>query len=237
MSQKPAILIWDIETKYTLARVWNTGKQYVSPEQIVDGQVPDVICIAWKWLGKKGVHSLNWGLKAQNSKPMIEEFTRVIESADLAIAHYGSQFDCKHLNTQRLLHKLPPVNWPSTDDSLSLFKSKFYMPSFKLDYLAKILTGTGKAPMGFQDWVNVVEKKDADALEKMERYCRRDVLKLAQVVAKALPFFKLKSPKLPCPDCGSRQTQSKGYTNKGGTKYQKRQCVDCGTHFKVKTAI
>lgn len=230
---KPRILIWDVETRYTLARIWNTGKQYVTPEQIVDGQTPDIICLAYKWLGQKGVHSLNWGLKEQNSRAMVETFTKVIESADLAIAHFGSQFDSKHLNTQRLLHGLPPINWPSTDDSLQLFRSKFYLPSFKLDYLAKILTGSGKSPMNFQDWVNVVEHKDADALEKMERYCRRDVLKLAQVVQQAMPFFKLKDPKHPCSLCSSRHTQSKGYTNIKGRKAQKRQCLDCGGRFSI----
>ena len=233
MHKQPRILIWDSETKYTLARVWSTGKQYVTPEQIVDGQTPDVIVIAYKWLGKKGVHSLNWGLKEQNSGPMIEAFTKIIESADLAIAHNGNSFDCRHLNTQRLLHNQPPVNWPSTDDSLHLFRSKFYFPSYKLDYLAKILTGSGKAPMGFQDWVNVVERKDPEALAKMERYCRRDVLKLAQTLAPALKFFKFKDPKLACPECSSRHSISKGYENTNGKKLQRRKCMDCGFVMKV----
>lgn len=228
----PRVLIYDIETKYLLARIWNTGQQYVSPEQIVDGDTPDIICVAWKWLGKKGVHSLNWGLNEQNSKAMVEEFTKVIESADLAIAHNGSGFDIKHLNSQRLLHGLDPINWPSTDDSLYLFRSKFYFPSFKLDYLAKILTGSGKAPMNFVDWVDVVERKDPDALAKMERYCRRDVLKLAQTLAPALHFFKLKDAKSPCPECGSRQNHSKGYDHQEGKKFQKRKCIDCGHNFR-----
>lgn len=234
MPQKPLrILLWDVETKYLLARVWNTGKQYVTPEQIVDGQTPDIICLAYKWLGKPGVHSLNWGLKEQNSRPMVEAFTKIIESADLAIAHNGGQFDIKHFNTQRLLYGLEPVNWPSTDDSLQLFRAKFYFPSYKLDYLAKILTGSGKTPMNFTDWVNVVERKDPDALDKMERYCRRDVLKLSQTVKSALKFFKLKSPKHPCPKCESRHTQSKGYKNTDGQKMQRRQCMDCGEPFNL----
>lgn len=230
---KPRILIWDVETRYLLARIWNTGEQRVNPEQIVDGQTPDIICIAWKWLGVKGVHSLDWGLNKQDSKPMIEQFSKIIESADLAIAHNGSQFDIKHLNTQRLLHGLPPVNWPSTDDSLAMFRSKFYFPSYKLDYLAKILTGSGKDPMNFDDWVAVVERKDPKALEKMLRYCRRDVLKLAQTLAPALKFFKLKSPKIPCPECSSRHTESRGYANTDGKKQQKRKCMDCGENFKI----
>src|SRR5947207_1556824 len=147
LSTKMRVLLFDIETKYITFRGWRTGKQYVDQSQIVLGMDSDIICISWKWLGEKEIHSLDWGLTKQNSSKMIEAFSKVVESADLCIGHNSDSFDIKHINTQRLLHRQPPIAWPTSEDTLKAIRAKFYLPSFRLDYISKLLTGSGKAKM------------------------------------------------------------------------------------------
>lgn len=166
------VLFYDCETSPFRAWLWRVGSKIsVGHDQIVDGDRTDVICVAWKWLGESKVHSLNWGLKAQDSSTLIKEFTKVVESADLVIGHNGDAFDTKQINTQRLLHNQPPIAWPTSDDTLKQMRKHFAFPSFKLDYLAKTLAGAGKSPMAFRDWIDIVQYKKAKKLKKMIKYC------------------------------------------------------------------
>ena len=232
---KPKILLYDIETAPTLAWIWRTGKQFVSHDQIKEGQKSGIICICYKWADQKTVHSLDWGIQKQNSEKMIESFGKILESADVAIAHNGDRFDLRQINTQRLLNEQPPIAWPTTEDTLKQFRKHFYLPSYSLDYLSKLLTGSGKDRMGFQDWIDIVEKKDPKALEKMIKYCQKDVLKLQEVWEKQARFSK---PKIhagiasgvgrdSCPRCASESYQRYGFSLRIAGKYQKYLCAQC----------
>lgn len=233
---KPKILLYDIETRYILFRGWRPGKQYVDPKQIVVGEDSDIICIAYKWLGSPEIYSLDWGLKKQDSAKMIDAFSKVIESADLCIGHNADKFDARHINTQRWLHKQPPIAWPTTEDTLKQIRKYFYLPSYKLDYIAKLLTGSGKKQMEFQVWIDIVEKKDPDAFARMIRYCEHDVRKLEQVFNSIAPYCK---PKMhaglvlgrgrgTCPRCGSERTVGDGYVTLLSGQYLKIKCNACG---------
>jgi len=242
---KPRILLWDIETRYTVFRGWSTGEQYVKHDQIIDGQHPDIICLSYKWLDEPKVYTLDWGCKQQNSDKMIAAFTKVIESADLVIAHNGDKFDQKHINTQRMLHDQDPISWPTSEDTLKQIRKHFALPSYSLDYLSKLLGRKGKDKMNFADWVAIVEKKDPKALAKMRKYNRNDVLELEAVYKK---FFKFLTPKINasivkhndkagCPRCGSGMRQSKGYKVTLAGKYKRWQCMDCGTQYKDRKSL
>lgn len=232
----PRILFWDIETAPTLAWVWRTGKQWVDHSQIKKGTKPsDIICICYKWLDEKTIHSLDWGLKKQDSGKMLNQFTRVLEQADLAIGHNIDRFDLRHLQTQRLMHNQDPIALPTTEDTLKQARKHFYFPSYKLDYLAKQLTGSGKDSMVFQDWIDIVESKDATALAKMIKYCKKDVLKLEQVWKKLAPHT---SPKIhagiakhgsreSCPRCASEEYQHMGFAIRKAGRYQRYRCLSC----------
>ena len=60
-------------------------------------------------------------------------------------------------------------------DRANKFRKYFYFPSYKLDFLGKTLVGAGKDKMQFQDWIDVVENKEIKALDKMIKYCKKDV--------------------------------------------------------------
>ncbi|SRR5580765_1810372 len=236
----PRVLIFDIETRYIIFRGWRTGKQFVDQSQIVLGEDSDIICISYKWLGEKQIHTLHWGLQEQSSANMIEAFSKVVESADLCVGHNCDGFDIKHINTQRLLHNQPPIAWPSSEDTLKQIRKQFYLPSYRLDYLSKLLTGTGKAKMDFSDWIDVVEKKSTKALKKMIHYNRRDVKKLEEAYKIIAPHLKPKlhvgivtgAGKDVCTRCGSKESRSKGIVYLTSGKYRRRQCKACVTIYR-----
>lgn len=233
---EPKILFLDVETSYVHVRTFRLGKSYLSHDQIVDGQKFDIICVCWKWLGEKVVHSADWGLKAQNSDALIERITKEIEKADVVIGHNLDKFDLKQINTQRLLHGKAPIGWPTTEDTLKQFRKHFYFPSNKLDYLAKTLVGGGKDKMAFSDWVDVIERKSATALQKMIKYCKRDVLLLESVYKKLAPFATprvnrsliINGSKVGCTACGSTKVIKRGFLVTRGTRRQRVQCQSCG---------
>lgn len=239
---KPKILIFDIETKPVLAWIWRVGNKIrIDHDQIKRGDRFDIICICWKWLHERETHALDWGIKAQDSTAMIEKFTKVVESADIVVAHNGDQFDIKQLNTQRLLHDQAPISWPTSEDTLKQFRKHFAFPSYKLDYLAKTLVGGGKNPMKFQDWIDIVENKDPISLAKMVRYCKNDVRQLAMVFEKAEKHMAprasrtniIEAPKAACKLCGSMRTKSKGLKYLATGVKQRRQCMSCTHAFTI----
>lgn len=243
MSNKPKtpkILIYDIETSPIMAWIWRPGtKLNVSHDMIVDGQQTDIICICYKWHGEKKVHSLDWGLKKQDSSKMIEEFSKVIEQADVVLAHNGDKFDLKHINTQRLLKNQKPIMWPTSEDTLKMVKKHFNFSSNRLDYLARILVGGGKDRMAFRDWVDIVQYKKEKALKKMIKYCKKDVELLDKVFTRIKPYVDLKvnrslianNNREGCPNCGSLELRKRGFTITRAGKYQRYQCKSCGhTH-------
>lgn len=238
--KQPKILFWDVETKPVKFWGWRTGKQYLSHDQIVKGEKFDLICICYKWAHEKKVNELHWNLKTQDSTKMIEEFTKIIESADIAVAHNADKFDVKQFNTQRLLKGLSPVAWPISDDTLKAFRRYFAFPSYSLDYISNLLEGKGKDRMCFQDWIDIVENKDPVALLKMIKYCKKDVSLLSKVYEKAKKFFKPKfhvgvinglSKNDSCPSCGSLRSESKGKQVRFGSIHQIRTCMVCGRNF------
>lgn len=238
--KNPRVLLFDIETRYICFRGWSTGKQYVDQKQIIVGQDQDIICLAYKWLGDPKIHSLDWGLNKQDSSKMIEEFSKVVEQADIVLGYNSDRFDIRHINTQRLLSGKPPIDWPTSDDVFKQIKRLFYLPSYRLDYISKLLTGSGKASVEFNDWIEIVEKKSRKALDKMIKYNKRDVLKLEEVYNLIKSFLKPKlhvglfnnQHKFSCPRCGDPRSQSKGARTTLAGKYQRRGCMSCGHTFK-----
>lgn len=239
-NKKPRILFYDIETAYEVARLWRSGEQFISHEQLIPNRPTGIICIAWKWAGESKIHSMDWGLKKQNNDKMIETFSKIVESADVTIGHNANNFDSKHLNTQRLLAGKSPINWGQKEDTLLQFRKHFKLSSNKLDYLGQVLLGQKKHPMSFVDWVNVIELKCPKAMAKMLKYCKKDVALLEAVYNKGKPFFDVKANrsillhnrKDGCPSCASLNIRSDGLRTTQTTQYRRERCNDCGHCFK-----
>jgi len=240
-NKKPRILFFDVETTPVKAWIWRTGKQVLRHDQIVEGQKFDIICIAYRWQHSPKIYSLQWNLAKQDSSKMINDFAKVIESADVVIGQNSDSFDIKQINTQRLLHRQPPISWPTSEDTRKQIKKHFYVTSSSLEYMSKLLTGSGKDKMAFQDWIDIIDKHSALALKKMVRYCKRDVQKLYEVWKRIAPYVTIKASRAviantgqeACPSCASKLTRKYGFRVTRTGKKQRMQCYSCAHTFEL----
>lgn len=240
MTHKPKILFYDIETKPLQAWIWRTGEQRILSTQLVNKHNQyDIICLAYSWLDSNKVYSLNWGYKNQNSKSMIQKFTKICREADIIIGKNNNRFDDKFINTLRLRHGLEgaPDLLEKVDDLEKQIRKYFYLPSFKLDYISEIFGYGGKEKVGFDDWINIVEKnptKGLQAFKRMIQYNIKDVKDTKKIWKKCSKYFKPKfnlsvhMQKEVCTHCGSTDIKRNGTTQIGLTKYQNYYCNNHG---------
>lgn len=236
MISKPKILFYDIET--TPFKVWTFrigNKVSISHSSIVKDSQSDIICIAYKWAHEKDVHCLDWGYKKQDSGKMIAAFDKEVSKADLIVAQNGDHFDWRHINTHRMLKGLPNIDWLTPmEDTLKQLRRHFYLPSYKLDYVANLFNMGGKSPMEFGDWIDIVEKQDESKFHKMIKYCKKDVLLLEQVYNKIKMYVKpkasLSKTGFECTVCGSSDVIKNGTRRIGATVIQNYFCNKHGGH-------
>ncbi len=230
------VLFYDIETSPLKVWTFSIGSKVSIPySAIVKGSKQDIICVSWKWGHESTVHSMDWGFKKQDSSKLVKKLTQEMEKADLIIGHNADKFDWRHLNTQRMLHKLPSIDWSiRSEDTLKQLRKHFYLPSYRLDYIASLLEVGSKNSMCFQDWIDIVERRDESKLRKMVKYCSKDVLLLQSVYTKLKPYMK---PKLEyavlgggyvCPVCGSGKVVKNGVRVYNGKIYQNYICKNHG---------
>ena len=229
----PKILYYDIETTPMRAWTFHLGKQYINHSQIVDGDKVDIICITYCWENGPA-KALDWGYEEQDSCPMIAAFDELIKQADITIGQNSDSFDVKHINTQRLLHNLPPFpDWADiTDDTLKQMRRHFKFPTNRLDYISSILGFGGKVKMCMQDWIDIVEKNEngLKSFKRMIRYGKKDVIDTREVYKRIKPYIK---PKLNmaayygddrCTNCGSKDIIETDIRLTGSIRRQRFHC-------------
>lgn len=236
-------LYYDIETTPLRAWIWRPGKQVVRPGQLdKEFNEYDIICIGYTWdTGEQGV--LHWGFDTQDSKPMVEAFTKLCDMADVVIGKNSARFDDKHMNTLRMRHGLEarPDLMEKVDDLERQIRRYFYLPSYGLDYISEILGFGGKVKMEFDDWLKIVLKDKDSGLEafiKMIYYCGCDTYDSAVIFETTAKHFKpkhrvkaFKEGEVTCKYCGSLSVHKNGTTTSAaGTIYQNYYCKDHGGH-------
>lgn len=245
--QEPKILLVDIETSPILGYTWTTWDANVL--KVLRPSM--VICVAWKWLGKPGV-----SVKALpdystyrpgqiNDNLLIKELWKILDEADVVVAHNGDQFDVKKLNAAFVRHNLNAPSMYKTIDTKKVAKKYFRFDSNKLDDLGGYLgEGHKMSTGGFELWDRCIEG-DEVAWARMKRYNVQDIRLLERVYLRLRPFITnhpnvvtiaeakgLKGDVLPvlssCPTCGSKHLTRRGTAvTQLGIK-QRLQCNDCG---------
>lgn len=224
-TSKPVkILHYDIETAYGLARVWRPGyKVRVSYDDFV--KHPAIICISYKWDGSDTVESLWWD-QFQDDKKMLEEFIKVMNEADLIVAHNGDQFDLPWIKTRALYHQLDMYPKYNTVDTLKIARYQFRFPSNKLDDLADYLGLEKKISTNRQLWVDAVCNNDEEALRKMIEYCDQDVFVLEEVYNK---LVQMTLPKAHAGVMNNKTKQTSPYTGTSNIEVVKKMTTKAGT--------
>ena len=234
-------LFFDIETSPNIGLFFTAGfKLNIGYDSIIKERA--IICICYKWEDDKEVNYLNWDSK-QCDKKMLQKFVQVANEADELVGHNGDKFDLAWVRTRCLFHRIPMFPTYTTIDTLKVARSKFKFNSNKLNYIAKYLGIGQKIHTDYDLWKDIVLNKDKEAMDKMIKYCKMDVILLEKVHKELSIHIPAKTHygvifgayKGTCPECGSDDIvrNNKRVTATGVVKVQMR-CNTCGK-FHTKT--
>ena len=171
------ILVYDIETSRTTAKVWWTGKQYVNHKSLKSE--PAIISISWKWLGEDKIFALTWD-KNHCDKAMLKEFLVEYNCADMIIGQNNDRFDNRWVNARAMKHNLDINTFVKSFDIMKQTKRLFRLPSYSMDYITKYLNVENKlVHEGLHMWDMIEdgsEEEQKEYLQKMIDYNIGDIV-------------------------------------------------------------
>lgn len=237
---KAKILLFDLEVSPMLAYTYNYYEGRV--QKVVEPK--KLLCFSYKWLGETGTpktHTLTeWTDDPKNDYYITYELWRLLDEANLAIAHNGNKFDGKMANTFFVEHNLKPPAPYKMVDTLTAARQKFKFPSNKLDELGKFLGVGQKTAITCNDLWEDCLKGDKKAYKLMAKYCANDVKLMEDIYWKLMPFAqtpainKLVNEELVCPICGGKHFHKKGQVPDATIGVSWRyMCTSCGHSIKV----
>lgn len=243
----PKILIYDIETTYTVGASFG-GLYEVNIAKVL--RYPYMLTVAWKWLGEDKTHVISLRdfplyKKDKRSDKSLAQFVRdeLFDKADVIVAHNGNAFDQKWVFSRFFVHGIQPPSPSKYVDTKVVAKSKFKLISNKLEQIATMLGIGHKLKTDIDLWVDIVED-DCDAAWKMMcKYNKMDVDLLEKVYLKMRPFMTnhpnmgmLSGEAMVCHACGGNHMQRRGFQRSNTALYQRYQCQDCGIWDRARTA-
>lgn len=241
-SKLPKILILDIETAPVRAYVWSLWKQNVGLSQIIS----DWFMLTWsaKWLFATDIMSNKLTPEealAQDDKRIVSNLWKLLEEADIVVAHNGDRFDIPKINARFIANGLNPTTPYQQIDTKKVAAKQFGFSSNKLDALAITFGFETKMHTSFELWDKCMQG-DKKSLYYMEKYNRHDVELLEEVYLKLRPWIKshpnvglyMESEGSVCANCGSDELTDAGHYTTNTAKYATFRCK-CGAINRVRT--
>jgi len=236
-------LFFDLEVSPDIVLSWRTGYNInITPDNIIQERA--IICCCYKWENKGKIHTIVWDNGCD--KKLVKEFRLVLDQADEVIGHNIDKFDMRWMFGRNLIHGFPPMPDYRTVDTLKLARKKFYLNSNRLDYLGKLLLGEGKIDAPYSLWKDILLVNDQKALNKMVRYCKKDV-DILQRVWRKLSEYSVPSihtgvtiglDRWTCPHCGSEEVAlSKTRVTPKGIVQKQMQCNECHRYYSVASSV
>ena len=241
------VLILDIETAPIRAYVWGIWQQNVGTHQIMS----DWFCLTWaaKWLFEDKVYSgklKSSEVENQDDKRIIEGIWKLVNEADIVIAHNGAKFDMPKLNSRFILNGLNPPLPYQIIDTLVHIRRQFGFTSNKLDYVNKLLNLERKKDTNFELWERCM-KGETKALKEMEDYNVQDVRILEETYLQIRPWIKphpnmglfiLDETANRCPNCASDKLTEQGKCyNTSANVYELMRCENCGASSRKRLGV
>ena len=192
---KAKILVFDLETSPLSAYVWSLWKQNVNPTNGMLLSQKMILSWSAKWLYDSVImhdYMKPKEIMVEDDSRVTHSLYRLIDEADVIIAHNAIGFDVKIMNTRFMLHGLNPPSHYQVIDTLLHARKRFKLESNKLDYLGQVLSlGNKKSTGGFQLWARCM-KGSKKAMKKMVSYCITPDQKLLgkDLIWKAAEEFK-----------------------------------------------
>jgi len=226
------VLLFDIETSYNKGYCFGKYQQDI----FIYEQESRLLSFAYKWLGTKNITCFTEKDFKFNNQKLVNELYKVIEKADIIVAHNAEKFDIRKINTFFLKYNLPPPPPFKIFDTKKFAYYKFGFNSNSLEDLCEYL-GLGRKEKITEKnrlWVRLTERTASEKdWETLRRYNKRDVALLEKIYLKFRPYAT-KHPAIyvkkdTCPYCGSRDIICKGWSYLStGIKRQRFKCKKCG---------
>jgi hypothetical protein len=234
MKTPAKVLLLDVETAPSLGWVW---QKYET--NVIDFQRDwYILSYAAKWAHERKIQVkcladyVGYKIDIENDQFLVDDLWRLIDEADVIIAHNGDSFDLPKINTRFLTHKLPPPSPYKTIDTLKIARKIFKFDSNKLDDLGRYL-GIGRKLLttGFHLWRGCMIG-DAKSWATMKRYNAHDV----ELLEKVYYLIRAWAPSHPnvnqgqleqCPKCASKKVQRRGFSYTLLKRKQRYQCLNC----------
>lgn len=230
----PKILLLDIETAPLEVFTWGLWEQQVWIDQIKNDWF--MLCWSAKWLFDTEVYwesiTSSEALK-RDDKRISKSLWKMVDEADIIIAHNWDSFDIKKMNVRFIKNWLWIPSPYITIDTLKTARKTFKMTSNKLNYLCKFLWLNVKKETGwFNLWRESIEW-NKKSLDLMLEYCKNDVVILEELYMKLRPYIKnhpnlnLYSEWEVCKNCWSLKLKWWKTYSTTNSKYKSAQCQDC----------
>jgi hypothetical protein len=238
-----SILALDIETAPNLGWVWGKWQQNVL-DMKSDWYI---LSYAAKWLHIKGSKVVSRGLDdmmgyekgSEDDTRLVQELWRLVNDADIIVAHNGDGFDLPKIMTRFIVHGMKPPQPFKTVDTLKIARKKFAFDSNKLDDLCRYLGLGRKLPhTGFHLWKGCMAG-DKKSWNKMKKYNAHDV-DLLEDLYYLFRSWDTQHPQVNetfggiisrCPKCGSKKIQKRGLSYTMLRRKQRYQCQACAGWF------
>lgn len=235
------ILLLDIETSPSKAYIWGLWQEVTSCTMIDKDWF--ILCYAAKWLNNKAIYSaslpdytIGYKKNSENDKELLLSLWKLLDEADIVIAHNGINFDRKKINARFIINGITPPSPYRMIDTLEVARREFAFTSNKLADLCKFL-GIGEKidTGGFQLWKDCLAGL-RPAWKKMVQYCRHDIILLESAYLALRPFI-YNHPNVAvndadtspcCGRCSSLKLTFRGYAYSNTGQYHRFVCNDCG---------
>ena len=245
----PKVLVFDIETSPLKAYVWqhSVWNANISEDKILS----EWYMLTWaaKWLYSDNVMSDRLAGKealAEDDSRIVKSLWKLLDEADIVIAHNSVNFDVPNMNTRFIVNGLPPTTPYRILDTLKIARKQFGFTHNNLNALARVFGFDAKLETNFDLWKRCVDGDDS-AFKEMETYNIQDVKLLEDVYLKLRPWIKshpnlglyIQSENPVCPACGSDNihiVENKfDYTNV--SKFPLFRCDKCGAYARGRKNI
>lgn len=178
----------DIETSPLTSYTWGLWEQNV----IKKIKSSTILSVAYQWLGKK---TKVIACDTLTEQQLLKKLWKLLDEADVVVAHNGDAFDVKKINTRFITHKFDPPSPYWTVDTKKQAKKIAAFDSNSLNNLG-IDLGEGEKikHRGFDMWEGCMAGVRQDWRD-MKRYNKQDVDLLARVFKRLLKWMKFTRPK------------------------------------------
>lgn len=237
------VLLFDLESSASISYHFGRFKVFVGVDQVITR--PFLLTIAAQWLNSDSQFGCKLSedeVLAKDDKALVEVMWKLLDEADIIVAHNAKRFDEALLNTRFLAHGMKPPSSYKVVDTLKIAKKYFKFEANSLDEIADFLGIDRKLPTDFRLWREVMECLDG-RIDYMLDYNMNDVSVLKDVYLAirawdkthpSVGFFSTAPKHVSCPCCGSLEyNRLEGKTAKAFVwEYTEYRCNNCGKPFR-----